>query len=494
MGLKYNEVFQKSSHNSYQKYESIPDQLTYHMIRSIEFDLHISKLGYSDVNGDWFCYHHAADTGTTVHMFSDALAQLKAWHNINPNHEVVTIWMDVNDLDSSTHKSADFDNCINSYLGSDLLWTPADAKGAGASMQANISANGFPELTALQGKFIFIFTKTYDAYADNGNDIYNRSCFTARNIDSTSKIDDRDWEIFFNLGTGNGSVGSQIYTDGFISRQWYVNSSSQWNTSKGQKCHHFATDDINYHEDSYTITHNSKGYPFGTYTTTDISGYDTDLENTISIEVDSGDVWGSDDEFVFLHEQETSSDTWIEWICNVATVNSHCEDWTKGGLMVRASAGDDNDKYFCILRAGENKALRNQYRTSNGGSTSNQDAPSSLRGQISANGDIDDDCIPFLKIRYKYQNGTSYCEGYGSNDGVNWILIGSKQISGQLKYQGIWACSHDDHGNADNSKIKYAFSNVKKGSIIKSCSDFTKTNIGDSGDVSHSVTYDGILN
>jgi hypothetical protein len=75
----YNEVRQKSSHNSYQRAEALLDQLVYHRVRSLERDIHNGKSGWSMVTGNWFVYHtDSTDNATTCHRLSDCLDELRA--------------------------------------------------------------------------------------------------------------------------------------------------------------------------------------------------------------------------------------------------------------------------------------------------------------------------------------------------------------------------------------------------------------------------------
>ena len=66
---RYNQIQQKHSHNTYQRHESLMDQLLYYSVRSIELDIH-SIYYESPVEihvapkGDWAVYHTDTDTGT----------------------------------------------------------------------------------------------------------------------------------------------------------------------------------------------------------------------------------------------------------------------------------------------------------------------------------------------------------------------------------------------------------------------------------------------
>ena len=124
--LSYQRLRQKSSHNSYQRLEGLQDQLQYHRIRSLELDIYYTKSGHTTNSGDWFVYHNSDDTGTTCHRLSDCLKELQAWSNANPNHEVVTVWVDIKDSNFGSNSGdtpEKFDDLINQYLD---VYEPGD--------------------------------------------------------------------------------------------------------------------------------------------------------------------------------------------------------------------------------------------------------------------------------------------------------------------------------------------------------------------------------
>ena len=67
--LRYNEVRQTSSHNAFQRFEGIYDQVVYWRIRSLEIDLHRGKPFRDRLKKDWYIYHIAGiDPDTTVDL------------------------------------------------------------------------------------------------------------------------------------------------------------------------------------------------------------------------------------------------------------------------------------------------------------------------------------------------------------------------------------------------------------------------------------------
>jgi hypothetical protein len=166
--LKYNDVRQKASHNSYERREGLFDQLAYHACRSVEIDCHTSS-----VPGKFGVYHDAGyfQTYSSLSSLEDAARVLREFHDAVPNHHVITVWVDLKgDLDGTAHTPQDFDDTVSAVLP---LWTPADAlssSGGGnnsttaTTLQGAIRSNGWPLLEDLRGRFIWIVTSGQDSY------------------------------------------------------------------------------------------------------------------------------------------------------------------------------------------------------------------------------------------------------------------------------------------------------------------------------------------
>lgn len=72
--LRYNQVRQKASHNSYQRGEGLADQIVYWRLRGVEFDIHNGNDSgrWPPIAQDWYVYHlSVADQGSSVRRLSD---------------------------------------------------------------------------------------------------------------------------------------------------------------------------------------------------------------------------------------------------------------------------------------------------------------------------------------------------------------------------------------------------------------------------------------
>lgn len=472
----YNELQQKSTHNTYERHEALMDQLVYHRVRSVELDIHNGKSGWSKVAGNWFVYHDNFSTGTTCHRLSDCLEELRAFHLANPNHEVVTVWVDLKDAFETGRMPVDLDNRITTHLPSSWLFKPSDVMAAcpgQGSLQAALTGScTWPTHTALRGKFIFVLTggdvssstTRLNTYVSNGSTATTRLAFIAPDLTSASGISAKNYVVFFNMASGSASVASSVHLANFIGRVWGVNTSNTWSSTASYNAHHIATDKVNYHQDPWAVTHNALGWPFQCLEGWPCGGT-AELVDVLGVEVSSGDIWSSSDSFLFAHESNSAVTT-TSWTASVSTPNSHVDEWAKGCLMVRAGTAS-NARYFAVCRPADNHKLRIQYRTSTGGASSAKEV------NIVPADTVDQESLTFLKLTVQYDGAQTCAWGYGSQNGSAWTLIGSQCFSGLLANQGLAVSSHD------SGKVKFLFTNLKRGTTLYRASSFpSKTAIG----------------
>jgi hypothetical protein len=470
--------------------EALIDQLVYHRVRSLEFDIHNGKSGWSEVTGNWYVYHSdVVDHETTCHRLSDCLDELRAFHLANPGHEVVTVWVDLKDAFESGRMPQDLDNRITAHLPASWLFKPSDVMAAcpgASSLQAAVTgACGWPSTTALKGRFIIALTggdvssptSKLNTYVSNGSTATSRVAFIAPDLTSSSAIGAKGHAVFFNIQNDNSSLASSVYSAGFISRVWGVNDSASWSRAVSAMANHIATDKVSYHQDGWAVTHNSLGWPFGCFGSWPCGGYQESVD-VIGAEVDSGDIWGSSDSFLFASEYNSAVTT-TTWTAAVNTPNSHVEEWAKGCLMVRESTAS-NARYFAVCRPADSHKPRIQYRTSTGGSSSSAEV------DIVPADTVDQESVTFLRLTVQY-DGTQTCAwGYGSQNASTWKLIGSRCFSGLLGHQGLAASSHD------SGRVKLLFGNVKRGSTPYRQASFpSKVAVG--GGVSSWRLFDGVF-
>ncbi|MGK5091689.1 Ca2+-dependent phosphoinositide-specific phospholipase C [Deltaproteobacteria bacterium TL4] len=488
--LPYNQVYQKASHNSYQRLEGYLDQMIYHRIRSIEFDVHtkshsglLGEAGSFAPKGDWYVYHSIEDLnyGSLAYL-SDGLEQVQAFQKAIPNHEIVTIFFDFKEgFRHDGYRSNDLDALMKAYLGESSLLTPADLKAAcphATTLLETVTLPGcsWPTLGTLKGKFLYIIADGAREYLPAGQDPFQVSGFTAGTGAPQSDA------IFYNFNANkdeNYPLIKATYEANLVSRVYYADGSSLFSKIIMNHGHHLANNAVNYHEDTYSSTHNAKGFPFQCMDPVNcpISKNHEESTNIIGIEVDSGDIWNDKDSFLFLYNQNDDLKE-TNWTAFVSTVNSHVDHWAKGCLMARASA-TSGASYFAVCRPADENKIRIQFRTSPSSSSSSTE----LSSVHVPSGWQDPNGILFLKLHIYDQ--AKCARGYAAWNGEDWKEIGAQCFDEPLRLQGLAAASHD------GGTIKFLFGNVTQNTQLMKASSFSMSQAV--GTVRSSAIFDGIF-
>ncbi|MCG8423805.1 MAG: Ca2+-dependent phosphoinositide-specific phospholipase C [Proteobacteria bacterium] len=455
--LRYNEVQQKSSHNSFQRHEGLLDQLVYHRIRSVELDIYRGKFGRPGLSDDWYVYHIPfIDTGTSCDRLSNCLQELKVFDQQQPYHEIVTVWLDIKDGWGDSQTPAAFDALVSQYIDKDDILKPSDlfaaCPGATSLKQTVVGSCRWPTLDSLRGKWMFVLTN--GAYSNNRPDRVGFSTGTASN---TNDVDNSN-RIFLNQGDANNPLSRYIHAQRLVSRRYVVDTQNDFNSALSGLVHHVATNKVNFHRDSWSKTHNSAGWPFKCITS---CGTSAEEEVVIGIQVNSEDIWDRGDHFHFLHQ--TMGTLNGRWSAAVNSASSHIDQWAKGCVMARASTASDSP-YFAVCRPADNKKLRVQYRDNYGSNSSANDT------DIAHADGLDQPNLTYVKM--DVYNGGKCAAGFGSQDGERWTRIATRCFNHTLVLQGIAASSH---GNAE---VKHLFTNLSYWGNIQRKAAFTESDIG----------------
>lgn len=459
----YNELRQKSSHNSYQRSETLLDQLVFHRIRSVELDIHNGRSGAPRLTGNWYVYHaDLISSGTSCLRLSDCLDALRAFHDANPKHEVVTVWLDVKDAFKAGHTPEQLDARVTQHLPAQWLFKPSDLMAAcpgATSLQAAVKgACHWPSSADLRGRFIIALTGgdaaprgRLDTYVAQGTQAAGRVGFIAPSLASAANISARPYALFFNLKSAKAALAASVHDAGFISRVWGVNSAAAWARAVASEANHIATDMVNAGKGNWAVTSNGHGWPFGCMKPGACDGYEEPAD-VIAAEVDSGDIWGGRDSFVFAGEENTST-AMTTWTAEVNTPDSHVDGYAKGCLMVRVSTAPEASN-FAVCRPASGKRLRIQYRATAGGPTT------SVELEELPEHTIDATSLTFLRLTLLNEGGETCALGYGSADGAAWHLIGSHCFTERLRYQGLAVSSRG------SGPVKLLFTDVKRDSTL----------------------------
>jgi len=363
--VRYNQVVQKDSHNSYDRQEGIYDQMIYWRLRSIEFDLHNAGPG------QWNVYHNV-DSGSNVHTFEAALELCLGFHQSATQHEIVTVFMDIKNPFDDTHTPDQLDATMRNILGSLVFGAPdLMAYNPGATNLRDAVMNGaWPKLQELRGRFMFVLTTgTAAVYVGpNGSEATRRPAFYGLTTSSVNEVGAKDYVVFYNINGNLSQVGPAAMAKNLIARAWGADSQGTWDADLPY-VNHLATNKINSSVDHWSRTDNSLGFPFeligGSF-----EPEPSEVEAIRGIVVDSGDIWGKADSFFFYFDDRSDAPD-RDYSYYLSAPGSHSESWAKAGLMARASTEADAP-YFAVLREAQSNQIRVQYRLSAGAETQKQ--------------------------------------------------------------------------------------------------------------------------
>lgn len=441
VGPRYDEIRQKSAHNSYQRDEAIVDQLAYHRVRSIELDLHVGKTLESTVPGDWFVYHtDITDDGTSCRLLSDCLGELRVLAQAVPEHEVVTLWLDLKDDWGDAHGPVDLDALLDEGLGA-VVWGPAEllagCPGAPDLATAAIDpACGWPPLTELRGRVIVALTggdlsqpdAPLSSYASEG-----QRAFLAPSVTEAASLRAPDPRVaIYNANAQDTAAITAAVGAGFVTRAWDANDEATWAQAVRAGAHHVATDLVNLHRDPWTITHDADGWPFTCIGPCTPIGPEPGA--IVGIEVDSGDLWGTADDFRFAHVDRGAAPGG-EWTALVSSANSWVQPFAKGCLMARAGL-DPAAPYLAVCRPADEEPLRVQVRSTAGGDSE------AIEDDVVSPDTVAPSSAAWIRLVVS-EDGTC-ATGHGAWQRGRWVEIASRCFDAPLTHQGLAASSHDD--------------------------------------------------
>ncbi len=444
-GPRYNEVQQKSVHNAYDHYEPFFDQIVFHRAHSVEIDINNTKRLRPDLTGDWYVYHIDAPglNNTSCDKLSDCLGVLRAYGDAFPDHEVVTVLVDLKSAFNATHGIDALDAAFVRALGS-AVFTPADlaaaCPGAKTLREAVTGACAFPRLSSMRGKFVFVLTGGNACTPGGQLDTYGRGMFARKGFVAPG-IDDAcpfpayaavGHSIFFNMDKDHLEYSRAVRNAGLVGRVYYGGLTGgldqpTFAAALAAGTHLLATDAVNYQQDPWTITHGPEGYPFKCEDPK-CNAPAQEMGRVVGVDVRSGDIDGTTDSFAFLLDEVTEAKA--TWTATVSVPSSHVEPFAKGCLMARASKAAGSP-YFAVCRPADNRPMRVQYRSTAGGDTTIVEgaAPPGLTSEA------------LFAARLTVDGNT--VTGEVSADGKTFVKLAERTFALRLPLQGIAASGHD---------------------------------------------------
>ncbi|MFY0537646.1 Ca2+-dependent phosphoinositide-specific phospholipase C [Nannocystis pusilla] len=246
-GPRYHEVRQKSSHNAFQRHEALFDQFVYHRIRSLEFDIFTSKAFESTLTGDWFVYHiDVIDDDTHCRTLSQCLGQVAAFARAVPEHEVVTLWIDLKNGFGDGHQPEDLDALLAAAFAEALV-RPAELLAAcpgATTLQEAVTTRGctWPHLESWRGRVIVMLTGGDLADPSGplatyvGADAGARAAFVAPGLSDAQDLLKYPEAIVHNLEIGDATVAEAVRAAGMVSRVWTADDEDAWTASVQAGC------------------------------------------------------------------------------------------------------------------------------------------------------------------------------------------------------------------------------------------------------------------
>lgn len=251
--LRYNKNYSIACHNCYVPKDGRVIEDIFPYTTAIEIDIwdnsYLSGIAAESahsvkMNGDWFVKHESYDKGNVNccgGTFKDCLNRIKKWSDQNPDHSVITIFIDKKENWSETNemrKPVDLDELLLSVFSREKIYTPIDLLGDKQSLKAAMIEN-CPMQDSLKGKFIFAITDgttqldipiisphrtPLNEYLDAQKK--NAVCFVAPQISTEAEISqpkgfsfaNSSNTIFYNLDYSNRSLAQKINSLDCLSR------------------------------------------------------------------------------------------------------------------------------------------------------------------------------------------------------------------------------------------------------------------------------------
>ena len=234
--VKFNNTYRVACHNCYEKKLATDFKTVFNYTKTIELDIWNENFGLGLIAGilgkslknDWYVKHKPHQRGnknTVGGSLRDCLLQIKAWGDENPEHDVITIFIDKKQAWNRERGKApaDLDDLLLSVFSKEDIFTPAGLLQDKESLKKAAYIN-WPPLDALKGKFIFELT---DGTVLNRRKVLNEYqktqkgeavCFISPRISSEKEIyqpkglskEAAQNVVFYNLKEEHGGLAEKI--------------------------------------------------------------------------------------------------------------------------------------------------------------------------------------------------------------------------------------------------------------------------------------------
>ena len=267
--LRFDQIIFKASHNSYERNESISEQLSFHAnspyncgCMALEFDIWRHSSDFTpgkEIKKDYFTVAHTTPGSKPLASYFEGVL---SWHKNNPNHDVVLITLDIKSSGGGySHFHEEIDTYLKCYLGENLIYKPTRLiRNTSLSLCENVTKYGWPVLSSpeLKNKFIICLSGNEDwksEYSRSGLD--KLFCFCDADK-SASDIDvyppTKGNIVFFNFHIYDNNRDAwmnsipRFASRKLITRTYVTNSEKNWNNCIKANVSAIATDKVSNHE------------------------------------------------------------------------------------------------------------------------------------------------------------------------------------------------------------------------------------------------------
>lgn len=251
--LPYNQVSMKASHNSYDRDESLTEQLQWNYwepyqngCRGLELDINQSS------SGNQWSVGHVGGYSSRERQLSQFLSELRVWSVEHFGHDVVTLYLDLKEVHAGF--ASGLDQYISQHFGRPI-YRPVDLMGTQSSVPNGARVNGWPTLDELRAKFIIVLSGDKDAKAAYAaDDPRIRLCFADKDCAANETPSSSD-RVFFNYHLYSNDYSQwgpvfrgQATNPASIIRGYVLNGDDLWNNALNSGCNVLATDKVSNHE------------------------------------------------------------------------------------------------------------------------------------------------------------------------------------------------------------------------------------------------------
>lgn len=511
--LRYDEIQQKFIHNSYGSAgdpvdEQLVDMLLFHRIRAFELDLQAgSSCTITSTPPwrapDWRIAHTCAEIRpSNTPTLRQALALVRAFHTMQPRHEVITIDLELGSrkagglLGQFAFYSADqFDALLQSELQG-ILFTPQDllarhpgARTLHAAVKPDASGrSGWPTVDELRGRVIIVIhgvAEDVNAYFGSSRDsIQGRAAFQLDEgqWDSMSRRelgDDEPLPIFHGEVPADRAAELRTKLAGHILRSKQIDDCNTrpvllqcTGDQNRQRAAEYQRNGIHMlfmnmgsaHDPAFNLT-NPSLYPFGV----SLRGPDgqfpsgtTAVDHLAVIgkrepgslllagDASGGDIENNQDTFTFwtLPGSEGVNESWVAEIASASNGSVHPHG--KGMLMARA-AFEPDAAYCAVGRTADRYGLRTQWRSGRGLGTGHLEQFGNY-GTADVANRSERENWHFVMLTLAVADGRTRCRAAVSADGRTWQQLGDDMpINERLGRVGVAVASNSGY-NVDNAR------------------------------------------